>query len=251
MVHQPHPGRLGERARSGRREGRNLECASYIGRQTQGSLPAGWNAQRRNVVIFNSSEDEFVGMGKEWCNPIYAMQADGVRRITADAVARHPGVMFYLRMHPNLIGVDNRDTRLCHELASAATPNLVVVPPDSDIATYALLEAADSVITFGSTVGVEATYWGKPSLLAGHAFYEDLDAAYVARTHEHLLDLIGEAAEPKPRVNALKYGHYQMTFGEDFRYWVAEDFSHGSFRGKSIKCEPKSWLVARLMMAFR
>jgi hypothetical protein len=81
--------------------------------------------------------------------------------------------------------------------------------------------------------------------------YEDLDSVYVAESHEHLMELVETATIAKPKINAIIYGYYAKTFGEPFQYWVAEDFSHGEFRGKSVKCEPKSWLVRRLLMGFK
>lgn len=242
---------IGEQCFISRRDGVNVEWKSFIEHQKKGILPVNWDSKRRNIVIFNSSEDEFVGFGEEWINPVYSMQANGIRKIITDAATRYPSLMFYLRMHPNLIGVDNLDTQLCHQLAQEGHANFHLVAPDSDVSTYALLEGADSVITFGSTMGVEATFWGKPSLLAGHALYEDLDAVYVSRDHEHLMDLIGEITVAKPRVNALKYGYYLMTFGDDFKHWVAKDFSHGLFRGQAIDREPKSWITRRVVMAWK
>ena len=231
-----------------RKVGENIEWYSYIENQKPGKLPEGWNPAQRNVVIFNSSEDEFVGLGDEWKNPIYPFQGDGIRQIVDDAADRYPDVMFYLRVHPNLTGVSNRDTAFIDDLKMSGRKNLIVIDPDSDISSYSLLDAADQVITFGSTVGIEATFWGKPSILAGRAFFEDSDAVYRADSHGDLMDLIGSAVEPRPEIDAIKYGYYTKIFGEDFKYWSAEGFSNGTFRGKSVKCEPASWLVRRLKM---
>lgn len=231
-----------------RKSGTNVDWTVFTENQEIGKLPQPWDTGRRNVVIFNSSEDEFVGLGEEWRNPIYGNQSEGLRKIITDAATRYPDLMFYLRIHPNLLGVDNRDTRGYQELAASGFSNFVIVAADSDISTYALLDAADLVITFGSTVGVEATFWGKPSILAAHSFYEDLDSVYVARNHTDVMDLIGTAKSPKPRVNAIKYGYYYQTFGDDFRHWVADDFSYGRFLGQRLDCEPKTWLTRRLVM---
>lgn len=232
-----------------RKSGTNVDWTVFTGKQKVGKLPQSWNAGQRNAVIFNTSEDEFVGLGQEWSHPIYANQSEGLRKIITDAATRYPNLMLYLRIHPNLLGVENRDTRGYLELAASGFSNFVIIPADSDISTYALLDAADLVITFGSTVGVEATFWGKPSILAAHSFYEDLDSVYVARSHVDVMDLIGTAKTPKPQVNAIKYGYYYQTFGEEFLHWVADDFSYGHFRGQRLDCEPKSWLTRRLVMA--
>ncbi|MEI8037290.1 MAG: hypothetical protein WCJ14_02765 [Verrucomicrobiota bacterium] len=231
-----------------RRHGRNVDWTSFTGKQAVGKLPSEWDAQRTNIAIYNSSEDEFVGLGDDWKNPIYAMQAEGIRRIVTDALTRYPEAMFYLRMHPNLSGVTNRDIELINALEASGLPNLVVIRPDSDISTYSLLDAVDQVITFGSTVGVEATFWGKSSIHAGRSLYEDLGAAHVARSHEHVLEMIATRRDPQPKIQAIKYGYYAKTFGHDCKYWQAEDFSHGQFRGQSIKCEPGSWLLRRMIV---
>lgn len=234
-----------------RRQGRNADWTSFTGKQAIGKLPPEWDSTRTNIAIFNSSEDEFVGLGDEWKNPIYAMQSEGIQRIVTDALTCHPEAMFYLRMHPNLSGVFNRDIELINTLNASGLPNLVVIHPDSDISTYSLLDAVDQVITFGSTVGVEATFWGKPSIHAGRSFYEDLGSVYVAHSHEHLMEMIVTVSNPQPKIHAIKYGYYAQTFGHDFKYWQAKDFSHGRFRGQSLKCEPKSWLLRRLVMMLK
>ncbi len=54
---------------------------SYVLGQEQGRLPTEWDPSRRNVVIFTSSEDEFVGIGDEWRNPLYPSELSGVQAI--------------------------------------------------------------------------------------------------------------------------------------------------------------------------
>lgn len=242
---------LGSQYFVARRNGVNEDWVSYIQQQSSGKLPASWDRNQLNIAIFNSSEDEFVGLGKEWKNPIYETQSDGIRRIVEDSLARHPNAKFYLRVHPNLTGVDNQDTRRIAALAGMGLPNLEVIPADSDICSYSLVDACDKAITFGSTMGAEATFWGKVSLLAGHSFYGDIDAAYKLGSHQELVEMIGCALEPKPQVNAIKYGHYLMTFGDDFKYWKATGFSSGTFMGRDLGCEPRSMFVRRLMLAAR
>lgn len=100
-------------------------------------------------------------------------------------------------------------------------------------------------------MGVEATFWGKPSILAGRSFYEDMDASYQVGSHEELMNLIGSDIEPKPKIHAIRYGYYTKTFGEDFKYWKATDYSTGTFKGQSLKREPSSMLVRRLMVAYQ
>ncbi len=70
--------------------------------------------------------------------------------------------------------------------------------PESSISTYAMMKHCDRVVSFGSTAGLEAAYWGKPSILAGTSFYRNLGATYNPRTHEDLVALImAERLPPK------------------------------------------------------
>ncbi len=49
-------------------------------------------------------------------------------------------------------------------------PNIVVVPPESELSTYALMSLCNSVIIYGTTTGVELTSRGIPVIVAGEAW---------------------------------------------------------------------------------
>jgi hypothetical protein len=229
------------------RAGKAIIWNSFINGQEKERLPDGWDESRRNIVIFNSSEDEFTGIDASWQWPFFSMQSEEIRRIAEDMARADPQARVYLRMHPNLKTVDNADTRNSRAITA---DNFVLIPPAEAVSTYDLIEAADMVLTFGSTVGVEATYWGRPSVLAGPAFYEDLDAAYVARSHKQLMDFLTQDLEPKPFENAVKYGFYLRTFGAEFRHWRPTGLFSGDFKGVDIgkigrdPIERRAWKAA-------
>lgn len=227
-----------------RRAGIPQAWRSFTSHQQKTLLPDGWDPSVRNILIFNSSEDEFAGIGDEWKNPVYATQVEGIRRIVADALGRYPATHFYLRMHPNLIGVANQDVDMLHAIKSS---NFTLIEPDSSISTYALLDVAERVLSFGSTMGIEATFWGKTSILAGHAFYDHLNAAYVARNHEQVMELLETNLPPKPTINAVKYGYYLKSFGTPFRYWKAKGFEDGEFRGTPLRWAPANKLERMIL----
>ncbi|MDC0230649.1 hypothetical protein OAK19_01665, partial [Aureispira] len=53
----------------------------YAKNQKQGLLPSNWNKSKENIVIFNSSDDEFAAIGDTWKQPIYNSQHDGIKQI--------------------------------------------------------------------------------------------------------------------------------------------------------------------------
>ncbi|MFQ5505845.1 MAG: hypothetical protein ACE5F1_13775, partial [Planctomycetota bacterium] len=226
-----------------RAEGIEQSWYSYIDGQEAGRLPENWDGSRRNVVVFLSSEDEFAAIGDQWNLGLYESQADGLRRILR-SLEGDSGLEVYLRIHPNLRGVSNEQTR---ELARLESPILTVVPADSPISSYALLKHASAVVTFGSTVGIEAVYWGVPSILAGQSFYRGLGATYNPRTHEELCGMLRSGLEARPVEGALKYGYYMKSFGVPFRYYRAEGVFEGRFKGVRVLPGPDSLAKAAIL----
>lgn len=186
---------------------------SFTAQQEKGKLPDSWNPNYHNVVIYCSSEDEFAAIGDEWKNPLYDSQLDGLCAI-AQSMKEHAGnTMIYLRMHPNLINLTNHFTRTCQSIAHE---RFEVIPPDSPISSYDLLFACDTVVSFASTMGIEATFWEKPSLLLGRCFYQHLDVAYQPSNHQEAMEYIHADLKPKDKEGALIYIAYFLSFGKTF-----------------------------------
>ena len=143
-----------------------------------------------------------------------------------------------MRVHPNLARAKKKGATQLKQIAELKKKynNLTVIEPEEKIDTYALMQAADKIVTAYSTVGCEATYWGKVSILAGKAPYDDLDCVYIAGSMVELYKYIDDKTlEPKPKENTYPYGYYNLTFGEPLKYFRQDSFSNGSFCGVEIK----------------
>lgn len=193
-------------------------------------LPEGWDSQKHNVVICSSSEDEFASLGDSWKNHVYPSQTQGIARIVEDA-AQIPGLHLYLRIHPHQAKVNNAETQFLHQLQA---PHLTVIPAASNLSTYFLVQHADSAITFGSTMGMEATFMRRPSILAGKSFYFFMKGTYTVASHAELMDLLPQKLEPKPLDEALKFAYFFATFGHRFKHYQPEDFGAGTIAGKRL-----------------
>ena len=205
--------------------GVSLYCNSFTDHQKENLVPDNWDESKTNLVIFVSSDDEFVSIDNSYLSTIYIDQTDGIKRII-QSLSNYPDVHIYLRIHPNLRSIDNSQVKF---LSALESNNLTVIAADSLISSYALMQKASKVLTFGSTIGIEATFWGKPSILAGNCFYQDLEATYNPSSHEELLDLILSDLPAKPREGSLMYGYYSFTFGTPFKYFRSTDFFSGEF----------------------
>lgn len=216
---------------------------SFVAHQTEGQLPRKWDATKENIVIFISSEDEFVAIGDNWRNPLYQNQLDGIIRI-CKSLAGAQNVNLWLRVHPNLRNIVNEQTNGINQLDRK---NLGVVAAESKVCTYALLKNASKVITFGSTVGIEAVYWGIPSILAGISMYRDLGGTYNPTDHNVLVQYARANLAPKAIKPALMYGYYMGNYGIPYRYYKAGGVFAGRFKGHRIRPTVVSLGLAALL----
>ena len=216
---------------------------SFTKSQTPRALPAGWDPSRHNVVVFTSSEDEFAAIGDQWQNPTYANQREGVERLVADLPARDPNVHVTIRMHPNQGRLKNRHT---DALRAMVGEHVTVIPPEGTVDSYELLRAATVVVTFGSTIGIEAVFWGKPSILLGPSFYHRLGAVLRVHAHEEAVRAILAPPAAGDRSMALAYGLWSQTHGHRFRHFEPDGLFAGKFKGTAIRAaRPRPWQKLR------
>jgi hypothetical protein len=207
---------------------------SFTKNQQKGVLPLDFDPHKRNFGIFNTTIEEYAAV-RDWPNPIliYKDEIDAIERI-CHAFGEDPNAHFYLRMHPNLKGYDNSQTKEIYRLGKR-TNNLTIIPPESNIDSYMLMNNCRTVITFGSTMGVEATYWGKPSILLGRSFYEKLNVAYVPKDEDEVISLLRQDLSSKPRVGAIQYGLWDLRRGTSFKRYLPMNLFKGEFLGKVVK----------------
>ena len=230
-----------------RRKGDPQGWPSFILEQVPGILPGAVSAEEKIISIFVSSEDEFESID-DWNNRIYTDQMEGIRSILRDLPADFRPV---IRIHPNLKVLDNSQTRALLTLSSQF--DCVVVKAEDSVDTYALIEASHRVVTFGSTVGIEAVFWGKPSILAGgRSFYEDLGAVHTPRTHQEVMEMILDQDLPArgPEL-ALKYGAWESSYGHEFRHFRPDGFFDGSFQGHEIGYGLLYRLIRKIVHLYR
>jgi hypothetical protein len=199
--------------------------------QKQGHLPESFDASKKNIVIFNSSLDEYEGIsGFE--NKIYADDNVGIRSIVA-SFKNDPNVHFYLRVHPNLSEMKNSQMKEIMRMKEEFE-NLTVIAPEEVIDTYAMIDAADTVVVFNSTTGAEACFWGKPVIVLGNASYAFLKGFYKPTTHAEVVRLLKQDLHVLDKSDILKYGYWQLSKGIRYKYYQPSTLVTGKFMGEEV-----------------
>lgn len=173
----------------------------YTSNQLSGKIPENWNNSINNIVIFNSSEDEFFSLGDYFDNlSLFSSQLEGIEKILSH-YENNNLFHFYLRIHPNLFGVKYKYHAKLMEL-DKHFDNVTIIKSDDKISTYSLLDKAYKIIVFGSTIGLEAAYWGKVVILLAGSLYYYFDICYIPKTEDDVYKLI-EDVDLKPKSNDL------------------------------------------------
>ena len=183
----------------------------YVKDQKTGLLPDNFDKSKHNILILNSSEDEFASLGEEFeNNTFFPSQLDGIKYFI-DKYKSLPDYHFFLRVHPNLKNVKYQYHTKLYELFNNID-NFTIIPADSPISTYAMIDNCNKVVVFGSTTGPEAAYWGRPVILLSYCIYSLLDICYTPKTFEELDQLVLDKNLPKKDIiGTLKYGYYRLN----------------------------------------
>jgi hypothetical protein len=187
---------------------------NYISKQKIGELPDGFDEQKRNIAIFNSSEDEICSISKEIDNSgLYPNQYVALKSLF-DHYKDNQSIHFYLRIHPNLGNVPYESHMILYTLQY---DNVTIIPPYSPVNTYALMNACEKVITFNSTMTIESTYWGKAVIVLVPYYYVYLDVAYHPKSESEFFDLIDDSSlAPKKQENCLIAAYRFMRRSNDY-----------------------------------
>jgi hypothetical protein len=205
---------IGHRFFKNRRSGIPAGDRVYITQQSAGKLPEKWDESKRNVVFFNSSEDEFAGIDAEWDSYKYCKsQMDGILKVLDLIKDEQDKFQLYVRVHPNLAGVTLPYHTDLYKL-EANYPCLTVISPTSPISTYALIDHADKIIVYGSTVGIEAVYWGKPVIQIGPSYYRNLNVCYIPENDTHFKELLTRDLSPIEHGQEAALMHAYSVIGD-------------------------------------
>lgn len=207
----------------------------YVKDQVLGMLPEHFDESKHNILILNSSEDEFAAIGDEFRDKsLFANQLEGIRYI-AEHYKDRKDFHFYLKIHPNLKDIPYRyHTDLLKIFNNY--DNFTVIPGNSPISTYSLIDHSNKVIVFNSTTGPEAAYWGKPVILLSYCYYSLLDICYTPANLEQLDEyILNQFLPPKDKLGTLKFAYSRLNNEFDELKYYKYDNIQVKFWGKQFQ----------------
>lgn len=210
---------------------------SFITQQVQGKLPENWDFKKKNLVFFTVSEDEYACLGGNFNkNYIFKDQFEAIKRISEKIISLKISSKYHLwiKMHPNLNDVNWNYLKEIYKLESEYN-FLSVIKPNSKISSYAMLDSSDKIITFGSSLGMEAVFWNKPSILLSHSTYELLGGTYRPKTFDQLVKLLFTELKPKSFKHSYRFALFQYFGGKSINCFTGDIYNGYKFNNNYIK----------------
>ncbi|XFA72409.1 hypothetical protein RYO59_000634 [Thermosynechococcaceae cyanobacterium Okahandja] len=219
-----------------RRKGDGINWTSFTKDQMQGYFRSK-NFNRR-IVYFSSSDDEYIFVKDAIEHPIFKSQREAILWLI-EQVKNNKEYELVIRIHPHLASKSDTDRYWWENLSTSE--NIFIEKPNSIVDSYALAESADVVVTYGSTIGVESAFLGKPVVLLGDALYRELDCVYEPQDSNEALKLIfADCLEAKPKENTYPYGFYFLTHGISHQYYKPISIFEGYFMNSYLSYYPFS-----------
>jgi hypothetical protein len=115
---------------------------------------------------------------------------------TCEYFATRPDLQLLIRVHPaEISGFPPSRQPILRELRTRIprlAPNIIVVPPESGISTYALMSLCNAAVIYGTKMGVELSSVGLPVIVAGEAWIRNKGITYDASSPEEYFRLLAQ-----------------------------------------------------------
>jgi hypothetical protein len=154
----------------------------------------------------------------------------------------------HVRWHPHLTRAGEFERKRMAKVIESS-PNVRHFLPEDDTNSYSLIDGSDTVVTTGSTIGIEAAYYGKASIHVGFALYEGLGSTYRARNLDELVSHLMNDLKPLSPEGAWLYGSFMSNFGSDYLHFQYQNGNYYSYKNPKIPFTRKSRfkIISRLL----
>ncbi len=174
------------------------------------------SSNKKIISIFNSSRNEFECV-EGWNDDVFYDDDESLINQICQYFKTNMDFLFVLRVHPNLKFLKNTQNENIKKLVNNS--NLIIIYPEEKLSSYELIRLSETIITFGSTIGIESTYMGKKSILIGDSLYKRLDCTHAPNSFEELIEQIqNPKLDRKSKKSTFKYGFYILNNGIGFKF---------------------------------
>jgi hypothetical protein len=202
---------------------------SFALNQKRGLIPDELK-NKKYISYFTTSEDEFSQIPGNKIEIYFGKQFEAFSILKN--ICKDLRIPLVVRVHPNILGKQAEEKFW----ASQADENTIVFNASDSIDTYSLVNFSYAVVSYSTSVGMEAVFMGRPSILLGNSVWYGEPEFLCPRNESELFAYL---QSPNQRKNELKftyaYGYYMENFGEKFKFFKPDNFWSGKLLGHRMQ----------------
>lgn len=208
-------------------------------------LPKNFDSNKINICLFNVTDFESITITENKKLYLFKDQIQATEFILSKF--RSKNIQFYLRYHPNAyhekIDIEK------YKLLEKKFPNFLLISPYSKISSHYLIKNSNFVISFGSTVGLEAVFLKKNLITLGPASYMKFKIDVMPQSKLSLVKTIEKLIKSNKfnstnYIRAIKAGYALKHEHQKLKYLVNKAFYNSVFyiNNQKIKIKNKTYL---------
>lgn len=190
---------------------------------------------RKIITFFCSTDYEYEAVSTDYRNFIknkkWIKQEEAIKS-AVKVIKKISNAILYIKDHPHYSSGESYNPWEKYEIKN----KIIYFNRKENLNSFDLLKKSDVVLTFGSTMAVDAIYHGKPSISFRKHFFSGSNLLLEPKDDKELLKLIQNSKKFK-KINQKKcypYGYYMSQFGIKFKYYKPINYFKGNLFNKSI-----------------
>ena len=145
---------------------------------------------------------------------------------TVQMLAGRASVQLIVRVHPGeILGAGHPSAQLVRSALPELPAHITLVPPDSQVNTYDLIELAQLGLVYTTTVGLEMAMFGVPVIVAGNTHYRDKGFTHDPQTMGEYRRQVDELLRELP-VRRLPHAQVELAWQYAYRFFFEYPFPY-------------------------
>jgi hypothetical protein len=138
--------------------------------------------------------------------------------------AQRDDIQLVVRVHPGeLLGAGHPSVEIVHSAIPELPPHVTVVPPESSVNTYDLIELANLGLVYTTTVGMEMAMNGIPVIVSGMTHYRQKGFTYDPETMPEYVSALDQLLR-LPADYRLPQAQIELAWGYAYRFFFEYPF---------------------------
>jgi hypothetical protein len=197
-------------------------------------------SEQKNIIFYLSSIDEIEYVSDQQMSRLGSQQ-ECLKMLSE--ICELNDFHLIIKMHPNIVLKSRSDKNyVVNQLKSLK--NVSIIPARKYANSYVLLEYSDLIITYGSTMGIEASYRNKVVINLAPSLYNNLGVCLSCDSYQELESFILNHKNNRLKfipnyMNIIKYGIFMTQRGFSIPGWKFYSDSFTSYKELKIGVKSK------------